>query len=223
MDVLIWGDTERSPALRHEVPLAIGDRIRPFRSTRARFANGREGSIGRNRSVLEVLAIGDQGLTVRNVKSGREGAIAWDKLRAPNGRMLLAYADALTTHAAQGKTAPEYIYSLPSGSQAATGLDAYSSMTRHEWRGHLLTSELADCLAGVRKCSIELAVESGGQGEQQPCLGKTRMPALPGELLDGCLRRLGRLAQQAHRQQDLAPVRQQFAHGYSMIPQPPFG
>jgi Xaa-Pro aminopeptidase len=25
VDVLIWGDTERSPALRHEVPLAIGD------------------------------------------------------------------------------------------------------------------------------------------------------------------------------------------------------
>jgi Xaa-Pro aminopeptidase len=25
MDVLIWGDTERSPAMRHEVPLAIGD------------------------------------------------------------------------------------------------------------------------------------------------------------------------------------------------------
>jgi Xaa-Pro aminopeptidase len=25
MDVLIWGDTERSPALRHEVPVAIGD------------------------------------------------------------------------------------------------------------------------------------------------------------------------------------------------------
>ncbi len=25
MDVLIWGDTERSPTLRHEVPLAIGD------------------------------------------------------------------------------------------------------------------------------------------------------------------------------------------------------
>jgi Xaa-Pro aminopeptidase len=25
MDVLIWGDTERSPAMRHEVPLSIGD------------------------------------------------------------------------------------------------------------------------------------------------------------------------------------------------------
>ena len=24
-DVLLYGDTERSPALRHEVPLAIGD------------------------------------------------------------------------------------------------------------------------------------------------------------------------------------------------------
>jgi conjugative relaxase-like TrwC/TraI family protein len=128
----------------YDMQLAIGDRIRPFRSTRARFANGREGSIGRNRSVLEIHAIADQGLTVRNVKSGREGAISWDGLQAANGRLLLAYADALTTHAAQGKTAGEYIYSLPSGSQAATGLDAYSSMTRHEWRGHLLTSELAE-------------------------------------------------------------------------------
>jgi Xaa-Pro aminopeptidase len=27
MDVLIWGDTERSPAMRHEVPLAIGDPV----------------------------------------------------------------------------------------------------------------------------------------------------------------------------------------------------
>ena len=25
MDVLVWGDTERSPAMRHEVPLSIGD------------------------------------------------------------------------------------------------------------------------------------------------------------------------------------------------------
>jgi hypothetical protein len=37
-DVLIWGDTIRSPALRHEIPLAVGDRSSTSsRAPRARW------------------------------------------------------------------------------------------------------------------------------------------------------------------------------------------
>jgi hypothetical protein len=43
VNVLIWGDTETSPALRHEVPLAIGDAFLYIESDDTGSARGDQG------------------------------------------------------------------------------------------------------------------------------------------------------------------------------------
>ncbi len=63
-----------------DMALAKGDRVRLFKSTGARFADGGGGSIGRNGSVLEVVALDDRGMTARSAKTGREGWVAWESL-----------------------------------------------------------------------------------------------------------------------------------------------
>lgn len=135
---------------QYRLALAKGDRVRLFESTGASFGQGRGGSIGRNGSVLEVVAADDRGLTLRN-KSGRVGVVAWDSLADKRtGRIKLAYGDAMTIHTAQGSTTKEHIFALPSGSQAVEGLLAYSAGTRHRRTNYLLTSETAEH-AAVRK------------------------------------------------------------------------
>lgn len=76
-----------------------------FRRTNAKFTEtGTVGNIGRNGSVLEIIAIDAAGLTLKN-NAGREGAVAWETLRdEASGRVHLAYGDALTTNTAQGIT-----------------------------------------------------------------------------------------------------------------------
>ena len=66
--------------------LAVGDRVRLFKSTGARFTDGRAGNIGRNGSVLEVVALDDKGMTARSMKTGREGWISWPSLADKAGR-----------------------------------------------------------------------------------------------------------------------------------------
>ena len=70
-------DGERDYALT----LAKGDRVRLFRSTGADFGNGRGGNIGRNGSVLEVVGVDDQGLTLRG-RSGKVGTVRWSDMPA---------------------------------------------------------------------------------------------------------------------------------------------
>ena len=82
-------------------------------------------------------------MRVKNVK-GREGRIAWKTLADEAGRIRLAYGEVMTTHTAQGSTATEHIYALPSGSQAVTGFAAYSSGTRHRRASYLVISEGAE-------------------------------------------------------------------------------
>ena len=65
----------------------VGDRLRLF--ARTEFAL--HGVIGVNGSVLEVTAIGAEGLQLRSA-SGREGLVAWDTLRdRESGRLQLTY------------------------------------------------------------------------------------------------------------------------------------
>jgi len=127
----------------YDMGLAVGDRVRLFKSTGATFANGRGGTIGRNGSVLEVLGADKAGLDLRNLRTGQEGRVAWSKLTTKAG-VLLAYGDVLTVNTSQGSTSNEHIYALPAGSQAATGLQAYSAGTRHRHRSWLVTSDAAE-------------------------------------------------------------------------------
>jgi conjugative relaxase-like TrwC/TraI family protein len=133
-------DGERS----YDLALAVGDRVRLFRSTGARFGPGHGGNIGRNGSVLEVVGADDDGLALR-AKSGRVGVVAWSDLAdARTGRIQLAYGDCLTIHTAQGSTTREHVLALPAGSQAVDGNLGYSAGTRHRHAAFLLTSEAAE-------------------------------------------------------------------------------
>jgi hypothetical protein len=124
--------------------LAAGDRVRLFKSTGARFPDGHGGNIGRNGSILEVVALDDKGLTARSMKTGREGWISWPSLTDKAGRIQLAYGDVQTIHMSQGSTAAEHILALPGGSQSVNGLQAYSGGTRHRRQSFLIVPEAAE-------------------------------------------------------------------------------
>ena len=131
----------------YEMALAPGDRVRLFASTRA---EGERGSIGRNGSILTVLAADAQGMRVRTA-GGREGRVAWTTLADGAGRARLAYGEAMATHTAQGSTATEHIDVLPARSKAVTGFAAYASGTRHRRAAWLVLSAGAEQAEVVRR------------------------------------------------------------------------
>ena len=113
----------------YALPLAKGDRVRLFATTRANFG-GRGGVMGNNGSVVEVERIEAAGVQLRT-SAGKSGFVAWDSLRDPaNGRVKLTYGDVLSIDAIQGATSTEHINALPSGSQAVTGFKAYVAQSR---------------------------------------------------------------------------------------------
>jgi hypothetical protein len=129
----------------YDMPLAVGDRVRLFERTNARFIdNGGRGNIGKNGSVLEVGAIRDDGLVLRT-REGREGLVQWDTLRSKaNGGIMLAYGDVLTTHTSQGATVSEHIFAVPAGSREVSAFGAYTSGSRHREQSFIVTSEGAE-------------------------------------------------------------------------------
>ena len=135
------GEGERT----YSLPLAEGDRIRLFRRTNAKFVDtSTVGNIGRNGSVLEVVAIQEGGMVLRN-GTGKSGMVAWRSLSDDNtGRIQLAYGDALTTYTAQGATVAEHIHAIPGGSKYVSAFGAYTSGSRHRERSYIVTSEGAE-------------------------------------------------------------------------------
>ncbi|HQT65606.1 MAG TPA: AAA family ATPase, partial [Acidocella sp.] len=137
--------TDGAGAREYELALAVGDWVRLFRRTNAKFTEtGTVGNIGRNGSVLEIIALDAAGLTLRN-GAGREGAVAWDTLRdEASGRVQLAYGDALTTNTAQGTTVTEHIHAMPAGTKLVSAFGAYTSGSRHREQSFIVTSEGAE-------------------------------------------------------------------------------
>ena len=131
-------DGERNYAM----PIANGDQVRLFASTGASFGDKRGGSIGRNGSVLEVVDTDREGIWLK-ARTGKVGKVAWKTLET-NGRVKLAYGDAMTIHTAQGITSREHILALPAGSQAIDGKMGYSGNTRHRVQSYLLVNEAAE-------------------------------------------------------------------------------
>ncbi len=129
----------------YELALAVGDRVRLFRRVNAKFTEtGTVGNIGRNGSVLEIIAVDATGLTLRN-NAGREGVVAWESLRdGASGRVQLAYGDALTTNTAQGTTVTEHIHAMPAGTKLVSAFGAYTSGSRHREQSFIVTSEGAE-------------------------------------------------------------------------------
>ena len=132
----------------YSLPLAVGDSVRLFKSTAVRFENGRGGgSIGRNGTIAEVLALDAAGVTLRSVKTGTAGTVAWDDLADGRGRVKLAYGYSQTVHTNQGATADEHIFALPRGSAGIDGNLGYVGNTRHRLRSFVLSSDAAEYAA----------------------------------------------------------------------------
>jgi hypothetical protein len=129
----------------YNLPLAEGDRVRLFARTNAKFTESDTvGNIGRNGTVLEITAIREDGLLMRN-PAGKEGFVAWTTLKDENsGQVRLAYGEALTTNTAQGSTVTEHIHAMPSGTRLVSAFGAYTSGSRHREQSFIVTSEGAE-------------------------------------------------------------------------------
>jgi hypothetical protein len=131
-----------------DLRLAVGDRVRLFASTRASFADGTAGNIGRNASVLTLREIRadrrDGGLVLEN-HMGRTGFVRWSTLAdQESGRIRLSYGDVLTIDSSQGATVTEHIHAMPAGSRQVTGFKAYVAESRHRAITWLVTSDGAE-------------------------------------------------------------------------------
>ena len=129
----------------YEMALAEGDRVRLFKRTGALFLDtGKGGNIGQNGSVLTVAAVRDDGLVLHG-REGRAGLVKWEVLRHErNGRIMLAYGDALTIHTSQGATVSEHIFAMPAGSGPVNAFGAYTSGSRHREISWMVTSDGAE-------------------------------------------------------------------------------
>ena len=103
-------DCERN----YVMPIAKGDKVRLFQSTRAAMTGDRGGGIGRNGSVLEVMDADASGVWLK-ARSGKVGKVLWRSLKA-NERIKLAYGDAmtiLTGHRRQARVQRQYPSPVP--------------------------------------------------------------------------------------------------------------
>ena len=127
----------------YELPLAVGDRVRLFDRVNASFGTS-GGVIGNNGSVLEVLALDTETVTLR-AATGIAGRVKWNTLRDRNtGRVRLTYGDAGTIDSQQGITSTEHIDALPDGTRTVQGFKAYVAESRHRRKAWLVTSEGAE-------------------------------------------------------------------------------
>jgi hypothetical protein len=144
-DKITIAATDGTSSRTYSMSLAEGDRVRFFRQTNASFkTGGLRGCIGRNGSVVEIVAFEKDGLLVRN-QAGTEGSVTWKSLRhEKSGAVQLAYGDALTTNTAQGSTVTEHIHAMPSGTRLVSAFGAYTSGSRHREQSFIVTSEGAE-------------------------------------------------------------------------------
>ncbi len=143
-DVVTVDATDQNGA-EYDLPLAIGDRVRLFSWTSASFGAGRGGggNIGNNGSVVEIEAIDQLGIRVRNAK-GSVGFVKWDTLRGDaesSRRVRLTYGDAISIDAIQSATSTEHLNVLPDGSKAVTGFKNYVAQSRSREASWLVVSD----------------------------------------------------------------------------------
>ena len=200
----------------YDLPLAVGDRVRLFDRATAKFSEGTHGNIGNNGSVLEVLDIGAEGLTLRNA-NGRDGLVRWDTLRdRSSGRIRLTYGDVLSIDGAQGLTSSEHINAMPSGTRAVDAFKGYVAASRHRNATWIVTSDGAERqeIAGRRPLGDQRQIREVDVWEN---MGRnlSRSPEKAGALQ--FLERAGNVRRGAVRalQEGLQPAEQRQADGKS--------
>src|SRR6185312_7394728 len=131
---------------RYDMPVAIGDRIRLFSRLHASLEGGGHGHFGTNGAVVEVLAVDDAGMKLRDAR-GKIGIVSWAALRdRQHGtqRYSMAAGDVLTIDAGQGLTSTEHIDAMAAGTRNVTGFKAYVSESRHRRTSYMVVGESAE-------------------------------------------------------------------------------
>ncbi|MFL5288070.1 MAG: AAA family ATPase [Rhodopila sp.] len=145
---------------KYSLRLAAGDRVRLFDRVYGLDTNGRNGLVGNNGSVVEVVGADAERLTVRKA-SGQVATILWDDLREDaydrrqrrqkglpppnaNTRVRLSRGDAVTISARQSETVTEHITAMPAGSEPVNGFAAYVTESRHRERSWIVVSHDAE-------------------------------------------------------------------------------
>ncbi|MDN3568467.1 conjugal transfer protein TraA, partial [Paeniroseomonas aquatica] len=124
----------------YDLPIAMGDRLRLFQRTGARF-DGKFGWLGNNGSMVTVEAITETGLRLRN-RHGDAGDVSWDRLmHQRSGRLLVASGWAQTVDSIQGITSAEHINALTHGTSGLTAFRNYPAESRAEWETWTLIGE----------------------------------------------------------------------------------
>ena len=146
-DVVIPAKIEAKGSETVDLPLAVGDKVRPFHRLYDADTPGRSKFIASNGDVVEVRELLPDGMRIRNA-DGEEGRITWAQLkpfRAPkNDPVRLTYGYASSVHAAQSLTRTQAIWALPDGSRGVSGPDAYVSLSRHTDGVKMIVSDAAE-------------------------------------------------------------------------------
>ena len=131
------GDTYR-------LALAVGDRVRLYDRVHDARVPGRKTVLANNGEVVEIRALTDKGMIVRN-DAGALGLVAWRKIQArQDAPVRLSYGYAMTVDTAQGSTAIEHIHAMPAGSHAIHGFKAYTAASRHERTTWIVVDEASE-------------------------------------------------------------------------------
>jgi len=134
-------DAQDQTGATYTLPLAQGDRVRLFATTRAKLADGRGTIFGNNGSVIEVGRIEASGFHAVSAK-GKQGFVTWDALRhRETGRIQLTYGDAVSIDAVQGVTSTEHLNVVPDGSVALNAKKAYVAGSRSREATYLIVSD----------------------------------------------------------------------------------
>jgi len=126
----------------YDMPIAVGDTLRLYRRTHARFGK-LFGAIGNNGSIVTVTDVSESGLTLRS-QTGREGEVEWRRLSDPKSkRLLVGFGHTLTVDSAQGITSGEHINALPRGSAGIGSFKGYVAESRATGATWTVISEAA--------------------------------------------------------------------------------
>ena len=142
-DIKVLDATDRNGDT-YRLAIAISDRVRLYDRVHDARVPGRKTVLASNGEVVEIRALTDEGIIVRN-DAGAEGLVAWRKIQAHrDAPVRLSYGYAMTVDTAQGSTATEHIHALPAGSHAIHGFKAYTAASRHERTNWIVVDEASE-------------------------------------------------------------------------------
>jgi phage/plasmid primase-like uncharacterized protein len=126
-----------------DLKLAVGDRVRLFDRIYGRDANNRNGIVGNNGTVVEVVGATENELTVKT-PGGWVARVEWAQLQAGGERARLTLGYAISIDARQSETLSDHVTIMPSGSAAVNGFKAYVAESRHRKTSWIVTSQGAE-------------------------------------------------------------------------------